>query len=74
MTVMSRRIREMARRSLPYSTDTGYRRADYVKDKKKVCYAGGMVKGADAASCRLVDPLKFDAADKRYRYQSGRRL
>lgn len=56
-----------------YSPDTSCHFIDYIKDDKNVFYTTEIVKGADAKTFKIVTGQKWDAEDKTYKYESGRR-
>lgn len=45
----------------------------YVKDKQQVFFEDKLVSGADAASFKVVSNLPWDAEDKNYKYENGKR-
>lgn len=56
-----------------YKPDTADHLIDYVKDDKNVFYTTEMVKGADPKTFKLVGGQKWEAEDKNYKYEGGRR-
>ena len=56
-----------------YPPDTAYHFIDYVKDDKNVFYENEIVKGADAKTFKVVSGQKWEAEDKNYKYETGRR-
>lgn len=56
-----------------YPPDTAYHFIDYVKDEKNVFYENEIVKGADAKTFKVVSGQKWEAEDKNYKYETGRR-
>lgn len=57
-----------------HSHDTADHFVEYIKDDKQVFYGHQLVKGADAASFKIIANQGWDAADKNYKYISGARL
>ncbi|MBL7703762.1 MAG: DKNYY domain-containing protein [Ferruginibacter sp.] len=56
-----------------YPPDTSYHFIDYIKDDKNVFYETAIVKGADAKTFKVVSGHKWEAEDKNYKYETGRR-
>jgi hypothetical protein len=56
-----------------YPPDTADHFIDYVKDDKNVFYETEIVKGADAKTFKVVSGQKWEAEDKNYKYETGRR-
>jgi DKNYY family len=56
-----------------YPPDTADHFIDYVKDDKNVFYTTEIVKGADAKTFKVVSGKKWEAEDKNYKYETGRR-
>lgn len=56
-----------------YPPDTADHFIDYVKDDKNVFYTTEIVKGADAKTFKVVSGQKWEAEDKNYKYETGRR-
>jgi len=56
-----------------FPLDTADHFIQYVKDEKKVFYENEIVKGADAKTFKVVSGQKWDAEDKNYKYETGRR-
>jgi hypothetical protein len=57
-----------------YPPDTSDHFVEYIKDDRKVFYNHRVVKGADAASFRVVSGKNWDAEDQFNKYQYGERL
>jgi hypothetical protein len=53
--------------------DTADYFVQYVKDDKNVFYENEIVKGADAKTFKVVSGQQWDAEDKNYKYEAGRR-
>lgn len=56
-----------------YPPDTADHFIAYVKDDKKVFYETEIVKNADNKTFKVVSGQKWDAEDKNYKYETGRR-
>jgi hypothetical protein len=56
-----------------YPPDTSDHFVEYIKDDRKVFYNHKLVKGADAASFRVVSGKNWDAEDRFNKYQYGER-
>ena len=56
-----------------YPPDTSDEFIQYVKDDKNVFYETEIVKGADAKTFKVVSVHKWEAEDKNYKYEAGRR-
>ncbi len=56
-----------------YLPDTSDHFIQYVKDDKNVFYENEIVKGADAKTFKIVSGQKWEAEDKSYKYETGRR-
>jgi hypothetical protein len=56
-----------------YPPDTADHFINYIKDNKNVFYETEIVKGADTKTFKVVSGQKWDAEDKNYKYETGRR-
>jgi len=56
-----------------FPPDTADHFIQYLKDDKKVFYENEIVKRADAKTFKVVSGQKWDAEDKNYKYETGRR-
>lgn len=56
-----------------YPPDTSDHFIQYIKDNKSVFYQTEIVKEADAKTFKVVSGHKWEAEDKNYKYESGRR-
>jgi hypothetical protein len=56
-----------------FPPDTSDHIIRYVKDDKQVFYEDEIIKGADAKSFKVVSGKKWEAEDKNYKYEAGRR-
>jgi cell division protein FtsI/penicillin-binding protein 2 len=56
-----------------FPPDTADHFIQYVKDDRKVFHENEIVKGADATTFKVVSGQKWDAEDKNYKYENGRR-
>ena len=56
-----------------YPPDTTDPFIQYVKDNKNVFYETEIVKDADAKTFKVVSGQKWEAEDKNYKYETGRR-
>ena len=56
-----------------YPPDTTDHFIQYVKDGKNVFYENEIVKGADAKTFKLIRGQKWEAEDKSFKYETGRR-
>jgi hypothetical protein len=57
-----------------YSPDTANHLIEYVKDHKNVFYGNEIVEGADVKTFKVVSGQKWEAEDKSYKYETGRRF
>jgi hypothetical protein len=53
--------------------DTADHFIQYIKDDRKVFHQDEIVKGADAKTFKVVSGQRWDAEDKNYKYENGRR-
>ena len=56
-----------------FPPDTSDHFVQYVKDSRNVFFENQVVKGADAKTFKVVSGQKWDAEDKKYKYETGRR-
>jgi hypothetical protein len=58
---------------LLYPPDTSNQFLFYVKDEQQVFFQNEKIEGADASSFKLINGQTWDAEDKNFRYQNGKR-